>query len=38
MTGHRDVQKDFQGINGHGFDDSTQLPDKTSYKSGHQSG
>jgi hypothetical protein len=29
---HTDAQKDFQGINGHGFDDSMHLAGKTNYK------
>jgi hypothetical protein len=31
MTGYKDGQKDFQDINAHGFDDSTQLANKTNY-------
>jgi photosystem II reaction center protein PsbP len=38
MKGYRDGQADFQGANGHGFNDSTHLADQTNYKSGYRTG
>jgi hypothetical protein len=38
MKGYRDAQRDFQGLNGHGFDDSTHLSDKGNYKAGYHTG
>jgi hypothetical protein len=32
MKGYHDAQRDFQGINCHGFDDSTHLADKENYQ------
>ena len=38
MKGYHDAQRDFQGLNGHGFDDSTHLADKENYQGGYQTG
>jgi hypothetical protein len=38
MKGYHDAQRDFQGVNGHRFDDSTHLADKENYQAGYRTG
>lgn len=40
LKGYNDAHRDFQGLNGHGFDDSTHFKgdDKVHYKSGYSKG
>jgi hypothetical protein len=38
VEGYHDAQRDFQGVNGHGFDDSTHLADKENYQAGYRTG